>query len=75
MKANVGSTDAVIRWALAAVFFALAVVFNQIPLVALISALVALVMAGTALTRSCPLYSLLGVNTSKAESGHHKPVH
>lgn len=75
MKANVGSRDAVIRWMLAVVFFALAVVFNASPVIALVSALLALVMAGTALTRSCPLYSLLGIDTCRhATEPREKPV-
>lgn len=70
MKANVGSSDARIRLGLAVVFFALAVVFNPLPFVALGAALVALVMAGTALTRSCPLYSVLGIDTTLRRIHH-----
>lgn len=65
MKTNVGSTDAFIRWVLAAVFVAVAVAFNASPIIALVAALLALVMAGTALTRVCPLYSLFGFDSSQ----------
>lgn len=68
-KANVGPVDAAIRWVLAAVFFAAALIWNDIPLVALLAALVALAMAGTALTRICPLYRVLGVSTCKRDEG------
>jgi hypothetical protein len=62
MHTNVGATDARVRWALAAVFFAVAMAFNASPVITLTAALAALVMAGTALTRSCPLYRLLGIH-------------
>ncbi|GBD31809.1 MAG: hypothetical protein KatS3mg081_1559 [Gemmatimonadales bacterium] len=66
-RANVGSADALVRWILAAAFFVAAIVWNHIPLVALLAALIALVMAGTALTRVCPIYRLLGVSTCKLD--------
>jgi hypothetical protein len=62
MYANVGATDARVRWALAAVLFAVAIAFNASPVITLVAALAALVMAGTALTRSCPLYRLLRIH-------------
>ena len=62
MHANVGATDAKVRWALAVVFFVVAIAFNGSPVITLVAALAALVMAGTALTRSCPLYQLLGIH-------------
>jgi hypothetical protein len=64
MHTNVGATDAKVRWALAAVFFAVAIAFNASPAITLIAALAALLMAGTALTRSCPLYRLLGIHAA-----------
>lgn len=64
MKSNVGNIDAVIRGFVAIAGFALAVIFNASPLASLVFAFIGLVMAGTALTRSCPLYTLLGFDTS-----------
>ncbi len=66
-RRNVGSADAVVRWILAALFYIAALVWNHIPWLALLSALLALVMAGTALTRVCPVYRLLGIRTCKPE--------
>jgi hypothetical protein len=65
MKANVGSVDATIRWTLAIIFFGLAIAFNSAPAIALVTALLALVMAGTALTKVCPLYTALGLDTAR----------
>jgi Inner membrane protein YgaP-like, transmembrane domain len=62
MHTNVGATDAKVRWALAAVFFAVAIAFNASPVITLVAALAALVLASTALTRSCPLYRLMGIH-------------
>jgi hypothetical protein len=63
MHTNVGATEARVRWVLAAVLFAVAIAFNATPVVTLVAALAALVMAGTALTRTCPLYRLLGIHS------------
>lgn len=65
MRANVGGTDAIIRWALAIIFFGLAIAFNSAPVIALVAALLALVMAATALTKVCPLYTALGIDTAR----------
>jgi hypothetical protein len=62
MHANVGARDAKVRWALAVVFFAVAIAFNASPAITLVAALAALLMASTALTRSCPLYRMLGIH-------------
>lgn len=78
MKANVGSADATIRWALAIIFFGLGVAFNSAPVVALVTALLALVMAATALTKVCPLYTLLDIDTTRPATpgeAREKPVH
>lgn len=77
MKANVGSLDATIRWTLAIIFLGLAVAFNSAPVIALVTALLALVMAATALTKVCPLYTALGIDTARHEtpdSRQEKPV-
>lgn len=64
MHTNVGAKEAKVRWALAAVFFAVAIASNAFPAITLVAALAALLMAGTALTRSCPLYRLLGIHSA-----------
>lgn len=68
MNPNVGPLDATMRWIGAALSFALAVAFHASPVIALSWALIALVMAGTALTRFCPLYRLLGISTCPRKS-------
>ncbi len=65
MNANVGATDARIRWALALVFFAVAIGFNASPVIALLGALGALVLAGTALTHVCPFWRVFHVDTAR----------
>ena len=72
VDANVGKTDAWIRGALFVVFLVLAAVFSGDPLISLIAALLALLFAATGLTRSCPLYTLLGVSTRARRS---RPQH
>jgi hypothetical protein len=64
MYTNVGAREAKVRWALATLFFTVAIAFNAFPAITLVAALAALVMAGTALTRSCPLYRLLGIHAT-----------
>lgn len=70
MKQNVGIIDARIRLVLAALLFGAALAFNSLPLIALAAALVALVLAGTALTRACPMYAILGLDTTSQRSHH-----
>jgi hypothetical protein len=61
---NVGRTDALVRLGLGFALLALAAFFNARPFLTLgIGALAALVL-GTGLTRSCPLYVVLGLSTS-----------
>ena len=72
MKANVGSTDAVVRWIVAIAAFTLSIIFNASPLPSLGFALVGLVMAATALTRSCPIYRLLGLSTCPRQPAGHR---
>jgi hypothetical protein len=60
---NVGRIDAGIRWFLAAALFGFSLVLNESPAFALLAAVAAVVMVGTAVTRSCPLYQLLGIRT------------
>ncbi len=72
MYQNVGTFDAWIRGAFAAVLVVFAVVFNDQPLISLLAALGGLICIGTALTRACPLYRLLHVSTRRERSqlGH-----
>ena len=63
MEQNVGRADAWVRWMLAAVLFVASVVFNADAWLSLGSATATLVMVATALTRRCPLYTLLGLTT------------
>ncbi len=69
MTKNVGTVDAGIRVVLACVLLFLAATYNSRPLPALALALGALILLGTALSRSCPLYRLLGID------GHPRPPH
>lgn len=68
MTKNVGKIDAGIRVVLGAGFLLLAATFSQRPLPAISLALVALILFGTALSRTCPLYSLLGIYTCPNDS-------
>ena len=71
MDANVGKTDAVVRWMLAAVLFGISIVFNDYVLLSFFAAGAALVLAATALTRRCMFYSLIGLDTR----GHRPLLH
>ena len=69
MTVNVGDFDRILRALIGIVLLALPFVsglplFNS-TLATVISVLVGLVMLGVAATRSCPLYTLLGVRTCK----------
>jgi len=69
MRTNVGRIDSWIRGTLAVVFLVLAAILSVHPVVSLVAALLALVFAATALTRSCPLYNILGFDT-RAQDSH-----
>jgi DUF2892 family protein len=60
---NVGTVDAVVRALLGIVLLAAAAIFNQRPFLAIGAAFLALVFLGTAVTRVCPLYVLVGMST------------
>ncbi len=60
---NVGGVDAAVRGLLGIVLLAAAAIFNQRPVLALGAGFLALVFLGTALTRICPLYLLVGTST------------
>jgi SNF family Na+-dependent transporter len=71
MRVNVGRIDAWIRGALSLVFLIMAAVFSE-PMISLAAALFALLFAATALTHSCPLYNVLGLDTRTHDS---RPQH
>lgn len=71
MQRNVGRTDAWIRGGSAILLFTIAAMFNRLQAVSLIAALAALVLVATALTRSCPLYRLLGIGSEVPRT--HRP--
>jgi hypothetical protein len=74
MEINVGATDKSVRTVVGALagVLSLATLGGQLALPALASpvlGLVALVMLGTAATRSCPVYSVLGTSTCPRDAG------
>jgi hypothetical protein len=70
MQPNVGTIDRIARAALGVVLllapFVGDVALFQSGLATAISVIVGLVMLGTAATRLCPLYSLLGIKTCRS---------
>jgi hypothetical protein len=74
MEINVGATDKSVRTIVGAVagVLSLAILAEQLAAPALASpvlGVVALVMLGTAATRSCPVYSVLGMSTCPRNAG------
>ena len=74
MDINVGATDKSVRTIVGAVagVLSLAILAGQLGAPALASpvlGVVALVMLGTAATRSCPVYSVLGMSTCPRNAG------
>ncbi len=74
MEQNVGETDKLVRIALGAVsgIVSLAILGGVLALsgvIALVLGVVALVLLGTALTGTCGLYSVLGVDTCSRTGG------
>lgn len=63
MRLNVSTTDAWIRGVIAVACLVIAALFNHTLIVSLIAVLFAILCGGTALTHSCPLYTLLGLST------------
>ncbi len=66
---NVGWRDAGIRGFMGLALLMISTTFQDRPLVALGIGFLALILLGTALSRSCPLYRLLGID------GHPRPPH
>ena len=74
MNQNIGATDRGVRTVVGAVAGAvsIATLAGAVPLpalAALVLGLVALVMLATAAMNTCPVYSLLGVDTCPADAG------
>ena len=74
MELNVGATDKSVRTLIGAIagVLSLAILAGQLAAPALASpvlGVVALIMLGTAATRSCPVYSVLGMNTCPRNAG------
>jgi DUF2892 family protein len=65
---NVGNWDAALRGLLGLLMLGLAASLNSRPFLAIAAALIAMVLFGTALTRVCPLYAVLGINTAHPEA-------
>ena len=65
MAGNVGRLDAVIRGSLAVVLFVAAAAVTDHIIISLGVLLCGLVIGVTALTRDCPIYRRLGIDTSK----------
>jgi hypothetical protein len=68
MQPNIGRMDAWIRGACAVVLLIVATVFNEQVVISLVAAVFALLFAATALTHSCPLYTLLHLDTRTHDS-------
>ncbi len=62
---NVGRGDAVVRWMLGLVLLGTSAFFQDRPLVALGIGFIGLIFVGTALFRTCPLYTLLRLNSCR----------
>ena len=74
MDVNVGATDKSVRTLIGAIagVLSLAILAGQLavpPLASPVLGVVALIMLGTAATRSCPVYSVLGMSTCPRNAG------
>ncbi len=67
MKANMGTTDKIIRFALAAVFAALYFTGTVTGILGIVLLVFAIVFVLTSLVSFCPLYTLFGINTCKTK--------
>ena len=67
MKANMGATDKIIRFALAAVFAALYFTGTVTGVLGIVLLVFAVVFVLTSLVSFCPLYTLFGINTCKTK--------
>ncbi len=62
---NVGRGDAGVRWMLGLALLVTSAFFQDRPLVSLGIGFIGLIFIGTALFRTCPLYTLLRLNTCR----------
>lgn len=62
---NVGWGDAGVRWMMGLVLLVTSAFLQDRPLVALGIGFIGLIFIGTALFRTCPLYTLLRLNTCR----------
>ena len=67
MKSNMGTTDKIIRFALAAVFAALYFTGTVTDVLGIVLLVFAVVFVLTSLVSFCPLYTLFGINTCKTK--------
>jgi hypothetical protein len=74
MTSNMGSADACIRWVVAMVFGVATVVLGGSWWAALATAAGAVFAGATALTRSCPLYDLVGWSTTGSRQTRNAPL-
>ncbi len=65
MIKNMGSTDKIIRLAVAAVILLLYALDKISGTLAIVLGVVAVIFAVTSLINFCPLYKVLGINTNK----------
>lgn len=65
MLDNVGTPDSVIRLVAGILLFFIAALLNATPVPSLLAALGGVTLTGTALTRKCPLYALVGISTCR----------
>jgi hypothetical protein len=74
VKHNVGSVDATLRVTIAALLsLVIAIAVQELSLLASLGvAVVGLVLLATGITRVCPLYTLLGINTCPRAPAHSK---
>jgi hypothetical protein len=73
MRPNVGTTDARIRLALGVVLLVAAALLNGFPAVAVPAAVLGVVFIGTALTRRCVVYAILGIDSTRRHPTPHTP--
>lgn len=65
MKTNIGDTDRLVRIALGIVLILVAFLAGWTGLGKWLGVIAGLVLIGTAMLRSCPAYSILGLSTCK----------
>jgi uncharacterized membrane protein YraQ (UPF0718 family) len=73
MTKNVGDNDATARTVAAIVLILVALLLVENPYLRIVLALISAVLAGTAFVRSCPMYSLLGMDTRTKETQESTP--